>query len=71
LKYNATNSLWEAGQIAIGNLSNVFYTTPNNNDILQYKTSGVAGSNWYVQSLNIPTILNDLTDVSIVSPVLD
>lgn len=68
LKYNTTSSQWEAGQIALGNLSNVFYTTPNDLDVLQFKTSTPAGPKWTPSALTIPTTLDSLSNVVCPSP---
>lgn len=72
LKYNTGTTQWEAGKLALGNLSNVFYTTPNNLDVLQFKTSNPSGSPaWVPSTLTIPTTLDSLTNVVAPTPTLN
>jgi hypothetical protein len=72
LKYDTITSKWIAGKIALGNLSNVFYTTPNDLDVLQYKLSNPSGSPaWVPSTLTIPTTLDSLSNVICPSPAIN
>lgn len=72
LKYNTTTTQWEAGTIGVNNLNNVFYTTPSDNQVLQYKVSNPTGTpKWIPSTLSVPTNLDDLSNVVVPSPVLN